>query len=158
MSKENNEIFVRIIGFISYTAITIGVVCYLLYWALNLDEHTDQNFSRSVEKCLNAIENRNWDDYRATIEPSAIVEPNSPCTFVHFKDINVSLLSKNNKTATVKLVTKVVYDKDNSSYPYTVNLELVKVHKPNWQGSIGIEGWYLTNSDRWQLPFCFGGL
>lgn len=124
-----------------------------IYRMIGIDEHFDYNITKSIPKCLQAIEERNWENYRATIEPSAVIQPRSPGIKVHFVDPKVRVIKQNESSAQAEVNTNIKIEGSEEKLPIVVPITLVKVNQPNFLGSLGLKKWYIAASEVQTLPF-----
>jgi hypothetical protein len=140
-----------------FVVIVVSIIIFFIgrscYRTIGLDEHFDSNITAALPQCLNAIENRDWDDYRASIEPSAVVSHLSPATVVHFMNVETRVIKNHGSSATVELTFNLRLEGDTTQYPIRRVISLVKVNQPNWLGSLGLKKWYIAAEEVDILPF-----
>lgn len=124
-------------------------------WAFDLDDNFKLNPISSVHRCLTAIEDRNWENYVATFEPSAVLHPTSPGLSVHFLNPQASVVQKGDQTSVVQLRATVKVDGTDWQWPIDIQLNMVKVNRPSFVGSLGLKKWYIAARDVSKLPFNF---
>jgi hypothetical protein len=134
-------------------AASIVLLWFAWTWVFDLDEKGDVNAASPAYRCLSAIEDRNWDHYVATFEPSAVLHATSPGLFVHFLEPQAEVIEKGDQTALVEVKATVKVDGKNFQWPLAIRLNMVKVNRGGLMGFIGLKKWYISASDISQMPF-----
>jgi hypothetical protein len=131
--------------------VVYGLIIYLLSLAYNGLFGSD--IDKPVLDCLKAIEARNWEDYRSSFEPSAVLQQYSPGTPIHFLNPKIRVINQFESSALVELTANVKFDAYKEQMPLVLQLTLIKVNKSGILGSLGVKKWYLASSQSNVLSF-----
>lgn len=131
--------------------LVIAVVTSGVKWVFDLDDNYALDMSVSVNKCLKAIEERDWNEYVAAFEPSAVLHQTNPGVPVYFEHNQYNVIQKSNISGIidVRTVAKI----DSADYPLHIKLIMVKVNRGGFLGSFGLKKWYIAENESQVLPF-----
>jgi hypothetical protein len=124
-------------------------------WVFDTDDNFNLNATTSVVNCLSAIEDRNWENYVATFEPSTVLHPTSPGLSVHFVKPQATVMQQGERTAVIQIKAIVKIDGTDSEWPLNLQVHVVKVNRANISGELGMKKWYIAAPDVQLLPFNF---
>jgi hypothetical protein len=119
----------------------------------NLDEHFDWVIDAPVKRCYQAIEGRDWNEYRSAFEPSAVMKQIPPGQPMQFLNPRTTVLHKGVSSATIQFQTQIKWEGLDSKLPLDVQINLVKVKNSGISGSIGLKRWYIVSDQEEILPF-----
>jgi hypothetical protein len=66
-----------------------------------------------------------------------------------------SITQAGDQTAVVLVNTTIKVDGTNYEWPQAIQLNMVKVNRPGFLGSLGLKKWYIAARDVSQVPFNF---
>ena len=154
--SNDNKITLRDVGKTIVGILIFSVIVVLFKscaaWMFDLDSDLNLDMTSSVQKCIIAIEDRNFTGYRAAFEPSAVIHPTSPGLSVHFIKPITRIKQKGDVTGIIQLSSIVKVDGSDLQWPIEIEINVVKVARPTF-GSLGLKKWYIAGADVSVLPF-----
>lgn len=118
----------------------------------------------AIQRCLYAIQTRNWENYVDCFEPSSVMIKSTPGNPGTFTNVGVSVLQTDGQVSIVRIqgewTSSRVVNGEGNTYYFSEIITVVKAKK-NLLGNLKInidfamEGWFVAYTEIKKLPFNF---